>query len=106
MSDKNKKIIVMKGYLKAFVFCLILGSSALYIAECVNHHFFISYLNLQLLRLVSVVPAAAGVYGMQGWEIQTWDGNTPPERLNKRISQISMGIGFVATVFTFGLEVG
>ena len=106
MSDKNEKMIVMKGYLRAFVFCLILGSFALYVAECVNHHFYISHLILQLLRLASVIPAAAGVYGMRGWEIQTWDGNTRHERLNKRISQILMGIGFVATVFTFGLEEG
>lgn len=104
MSDSNPKLIVIKGYLKALAFCLVFGLLALYLADYVNHNFDISDVFLQILRLISVVTSAVGIYGMQGWEIQTWGGNTPQERLNKKISQILMGIGFLATVFTFGLE--
>jgi len=105
IKDQNSKI-VLKGYFKAAIICIILGLLALLAAEYLNRHVYFSHSILQLFRLISVIPAAVGVYGIKGWELQTLGGDTPTERLNNRIPQVLMGIGFVFTIFTFGLEEG
>ena len=103
--SKDRRLVLTR-YVKAAVFCLLAGIGALYFAECLNHHVFIPHLWLQIFRLLGIVPGASGIYGAKGWEIQTLSGNTPPEILNQRLSKVLMGIGFIATVFTFGLTEG
>lgn len=100
---KKDKRLVLLGYIGATAFCLLCGITALYVAECVNHHLFISHTWLQVLRLLGIIPGAIGVYGTKGWEIQTLSGNTPPEILNQRLSKALIAIGFIATIFTLGL---
>jgi hypothetical protein len=33
------------------------------------------------------------LFGLVGWEIQTWDGNTPAEKLNRLIGNSLIGVG-------------
>jgi hypothetical protein len=102
----DEKLSVLKRYFISSIIILIIVFMVFYSAKWLNNYIYISQSVLQFLRVFSVIPAVIGVYGMPGWEIQTWNGNEPAERLNKTISRILIGIGFIATLFMFALEEG
>jgi len=97
---------VLVRYAKAGIYCLCIGLLTLFLAEWLNQHLTIPHQRLQLLRLFGIIPGAMGIYGASGWNIQTLDGNTPPEKLNRRLSMSLPFIGYVLTILTLSLTEG
>ena len=80
MSTHWKHVILKSAKALALV-CLALIAAfiaAPYISDCLS----LSTEEMKIFRLGALGLAAWGVLGKAGWDIQTYSGNSGPERLN------------------------
>jgi hypothetical protein len=100
--DKVKlvKTVYTKSFIGSFVVVLI----GLITSLIVNKYFPLAPLTINLLQAFSIVPGSAALFGMQGWNIQTWCGTTPAEILNQKIFRFLSIIGLFFAVVAFSLS--
>lgn len=90
-------------YAIVFVIVFLLMGVALILSLIINAYTSIKEETLTpiLYALATLLFVSAGI-GRLGWEIQTWNGNTPEEKLNKWIFLVSTGLaGFLLFVAYF-----
>ncbi|MFI5333560.1 MAG: hypothetical protein ACHQT8_00130 [Chlamydiales bacterium] len=66
-------------------------------ARMLNALWPVSYLHVKAFEYLGYLGWASSL-GVVGWEIQTWEGKTPSERVNMNIAKISSMIGIFAFV--------
>lgn len=102
--QKLKHKMVWFSFGKIFLLSAILAVCATSGAFWIN-----SYLPLSgwLVRIFQILGATIEVtsLGQMGWKIQTWDGETPAEKLNSRLHTWFTLTGFSLLVFSYQLEV-
>ncbi|MDR3551118.1 MAG: hypothetical protein P4L31_06925 [Candidatus Babeliales bacterium] len=102
MNEKEKS--VYEGYIVGFIGSLILVLVAHFFAIRINDFHFISEVGIQWIQSFSIVPIGAALYGQRGWDIQTWDGKSPQEKLNRDIFAVISAIGLFLSVLAFHLK--
>lgn len=100
--DDNRSSLVRKSYWVGFLGSTIIVACSLLAAFMINRLFPLSELNIRLLQAFSVVPGSAALFGVRGWDIQTWGGKTP-EVLNQQLFKYLSAIGLFLPVLTFSL---
>lgn len=102
--DQRKNIKkVLKSYFKWLLATSSFAVIAFFLANYINHLFPLAPLWIRIMQIGSIVLEAAAL-GQCGWDIQTWDGNSPAEILNKRLSKALSLIGLFAILISFQLE--
>ena len=103
MSDVMKKEIkkVFFSYLKGLgiVLGIIILAFLIYTTN-VKVAFDIGEEIVKIFRFISASFIAIALFGRLGWDIQTFCGNTPPEKLNNIIYKYLYGIGFFFLVLS------
>jgi len=101
--DDNRYSLVRKSYWVGFLGSTIIVACSLLAAFIINRFFPLSELTIRLLQAFSVVPGSAALFGVRGWDIQTWGGKTPAEVLNQQLFKYLSAIGLFLPVLTFSL---
>lgn len=78
-------MLVKKGYLTGFVGSIIVVILGLLVSSIINRFYPLQDLTILLLQAGSLIPGSTALFGVRGWDIQTWNGKTPAELLNKKI---------------------
>ncbi len=104
MPRKMHKYDVLKSHIMAFIIACILVVIAHYFAVWLNNYHFLSAECISWIQSFSIIPMAVVVYGQLSWDIQTWDGKTPAEKLNKNLFKIISAIGFFFAILAFHLK--
>lgn len=101
---KTKIQLVKKSYLKGYAWgvAIALGGGA--ISGVINLFCPFSLFLIRLFQCLSVIPTAGALFGLCGWEFQTWEGDTPPELLNQKLFRISSALGLLLPIIAFSLE--
>ncbi len=99
----NRSSLVRKAYWVGFLGSTIIVACNLLAAFIINRFFPLSELTIRLLQAFSVVPGSAALFGVRGWDIQTWGGKTPAEVLNQQLFKYLSAIGLFLPVLTFSL---
>lgn len=94
---------VCLSYSKWFVGASLLALFASILAYWVNLHLFLTALQIRIIQVGSLVPEATAL-GQCGYNIQTWGGESPAEKLNSRLFITLSAVGFFLIVFAFQLE--
>ena len=100
--DKIK--YVKKAYAKSFVGSIAIVMSGIFISAMINKYYPLTTDSIELLQAFSVVPGSVALFGVQGWNIQTWCGTTPAEILNVKLFRIFSIIGLLFAVVAFSLH--
>ena len=101
--EKENKRKVLKSYLSWFFASLVLMFAAIYCVTLTDYYFpLISKLKkgFQLFGLLFAVTAL----GKREYDMQTWSGKSPAEKLNKRLFLTFSCIGLFLTVFSIVLS--
>jgi len=105
--DKSEKsrdtTYVWLSYVKWGMFSLFLSAIGIFFAHLINVYFPLTQTTIKILQLIGFLPLAASL-GQRGYDIQTWGGKSPQEKLNKLIFVILSSIGFLLIVLTNYLE--
>lgn len=101
--DDNRSSLVRKSYWVGFFGSTIIVACSLLVAFMINRFFPLSELTIRLLQAFSVVPGSAALFGVRGWDIQTWGGKTPAGVLNQQLFKYLSAIGLFLPVLTFSL---
>lgn len=97
VQEKEKTKRVLFSYTWMFFLGTALVLSAVITALLFNRYYPLSQLAIKMLEYLGYVGWAATL-GMRGWDIQTWDGNTFPERLNDWLAKSFSIIGIFSFV--------
>lgn len=100
--DKIK--YVKKTYAKSFVGSIAIVMSGIFISTMINKYYPLTTDSIELLQAFSVVPGSVALFGVQGWNIQTWCGTTPAEILNVKLFRVFSIIGLLFAVVAFSLH--
>jgi ABC-type sulfate transport system permease component len=95
--------LVKKSYWIGFLGSVIVVVCSLLAAFMINRFFPLNELTIHLMQAFSVVPGSAALFGVRGWDIQTWGGNTPAELLNQKLFTRLSAIGLFLPVMAFSL---
>ncbi len=95
---------VIKSYCKAAIISFILICFIHCLAIWINTFHFFSKSFIQGFQSFSIIPIATSVLGQKGWEIQTYGGISPAEKMNQKLFKIISIIGFFLAVFAFHLK--
>ncbi|SRR5581483_2108670 len=95
-SEKKKKIIFSYGSMFLYGIATILVAALS--AHVLNAFYPLPYIYIKICEYVGYASWASSL-GMRGWDVQTWGGNTSPERLNKNLAKLFS----IAGVFAFVL---
>lgn len=99
----NRSSLVRKSYWVGFLGSTIIVACSLLIAFMINHFFPLSEFTIRLLQAFSVVPGSAALFGVRGWDIQTWSGKTSAEILNQKLFTRLSAIGLFLPALAFSL---
>ncbi len=102
LTDKVK--YVKTAYAKSFVGSFVVVMSGGFISTMVNEYYPLTATTIDLLQAFSVVPGSVALFGVQGWNIQTWCGTTPAEILNIKLFRFFSIIGLLFAVVAFSLH--
>jgi hypothetical protein len=104
-ASQNKEAVkvVYLSYIKWFIGASLLALFASVLAYWANLHPFLTALQIRIIQIMSLVPEATAL-GQCGYNIQTWGGESPAEKLNGRLFTTLSAVGFFLIVFTFQLE--
>lgn len=102
VSDKIGTI--KRAYFNGFVGSIGVVMLGLSISYFLNQYFPLNSITILLIQAFSIVPGSAALFGVQGWNIQTWSGTTPPEILNQKLFRILSIIGLFLAVAAFSLS--
>lgn len=83
--DKVK--LVKTAYIKSFIGSVVVVLIGLITSMIINRSFPFTPITINLLQAFSIVSGSAALFGVQGWNIQTWGGTTPTEMMNQKIFQ-------------------
>lgn len=100
--DKVK--LVKIAYIKSFIGSALVVLIGLITSMIINRYFPFTPITINLLQAFSIVPGSAALFGMQGWNIQTWCGTTPAEIPNQKIFRFLSIIGLFFAVVAFSLS--
>lgn len=100
--DKVK--LVKTAYIKSIIGSFVVVLVGLITSTIINQYFPLTPITINLLQAFSIVPGSAALFGMQGWNIQTWCGTTPAEILNQKIFRFLSIIGLFFAVVAFSLS--
>lgn len=95
---------VRNGYIICLALCYLIVLIAWLFAEFINNYYPLNSFFIRLIQIHGYIFPATAFFGLKGWEIQTWDGNTSPEVLNYRFFRILSGVGFFLAFLGFLLE--
>lgn len=95
--------LVKKSYWIGFLGSVIVVVCSLLAAFMINRFFSLNELTIHLMQAFSIVPGSAALFGVRGWDIQTWEGNTPAELLNQKLFTGLSAIGLFLPVMAFSL---
>lgn len=105
---KNEQIdkvkLVKTAYTKSFIGSFVVVLIGLITSMIINKYSPLTPMTINLLQAFSIVPGSAALFGMQGWNIQTWCGTTPAEILNQKIFRFLSIIGLFFAVVAFSLS--
>lgn len=94
---------VYRSYGMWFVGVSSLALLASISAYWINLHPFLTAMQIRMIQIMSLLPEATAL-GQCGYNIQTWGGQSPAEKLNGRLFTILSAVGFFLMVLTFQLE--
>ena len=100
--DKVK--LVKTAYIKSIIGSFVVVLVGLITSTIINQYFPFTPMTINLLQAFSIVPGSAALFGVQGWNIQTWCGTTPAEMLNQKIFRFLSIIGLFFAVVAFSLS--
>lgn len=100
--DKVK--LVKTAYIKSIIGSFVVVLVGLITSTIINQYLPLNPKTINLLQAFSIVPGSAALFGMQGWNIQTWCGTTPAEILNQKIFRFLSIIGLFFAVMAFLLS--
>lgn len=101
--QKRKIKEVWSSYLKWFMGAAALAIFASILAYYLNICLPFTNLQIRIFQIFSTVLEAASL-GQCGYNIQTWGGVSPAEKLNGLLFTIFSSIGFFLIAFSFQLE--
>ncbi|WP_068471486.1 hypothetical protein [Candidatus Protochlamydia phocaeensis] len=105
---KNEQIdqvkLVKTAYIKSIIGSFVVVFVGLITSTIINQYFPLTPITINLLQAFSIVPGSAALFGVQGWNIQTWCGTTPAEILNQKIFRFLSIIGLFFAVVAFSLS--
>lgn len=94
-SLSRKRVFV--SYASMFSLGVGLIVAAIGIAHALNLFYPVSLICVRICEYVGYIGWGSSL-GMLGWEIQTWDGNSPAERLNQTLAKVFSFLGIFAFV--------
>lgn len=100
----DKVSYVKIAYVKSFVGSIVVVMSGLFISTIINQYYPLTTTAIDLLQAFSIVPGSVALFGVQGWNIQTWCGTTPAETLNIKLFRFFSIIGLLFAVVAFSLH--
>jgi hypothetical protein len=100
----DKIQIIKMAYFKGFVGSIVVVMLGLAVSYMLNYYYPLNTTTIGLLQAFSVVPGSAALFGVQGWNIQTWSGTTPPEVLNQNLFRSLSTIGLFLAIVAFSLN--
>jgi len=95
----TKKSYLRGGFISIFTVILGLVTSSL-----INRFYPFGDTLINVLQGFSFVPGYAAVFGVPGWDIQTWSGHSPAELLNQKLFNRLSFIGLYLPVVAFSLQ--
>lgn len=98
------KKYVVKSYLIGFMGSIALTIFAYLLANCINSFHFLKEQTITLFQTISIIPTASALYGQCTWDIQSWNGDTPAEKLNQKLFKVFSTFGFFLGVLSFLLK--
>jgi hypothetical protein len=93
-----------KAYMTGFFISMFVVLLGLITSSLINRFYPLEDTVINLLQAFSVVPGSAALFGVQGWEIQTWSGRTPAELLNQKLFNRFSLIGLFFPIVAFSLH--
>lgn len=103
-SEKTKWKILLKGIFFSFFVIVVVSIIGFKSGEWLKENLSLSNMNIIMIRIVSVGLIGWGVLGRLGGEIQSWDGDTCPEKFNKFWFNLVYIFGFYLLVVSFLLS--
>ncbi len=94
---------VLFSYLKSFGIVLGLIIIGIITSFLANKLFKIDIKIIKFIRLFSAAFIGTALFGRLGWNLQTWCGTTPPEKLNNNLYKILYSIGFFFLILSVTL---
>lgn len=95
---------IKKSYLTGFFISTLVVLLGLMTSSLINRFYPVEDITISLLQAFSVVPGSAAWFGVQGWDIQTWNGHTPSELLNQKLFNRLSLIGLFCPIVAFSLQ--
>jgi hypothetical protein len=95
-SEKKRKVIF--SYMRMLLCGIGIVFLAILIAHILNIFYPLPYIYVKICEYSGYACWVSSL-GMRGWDIQTWNGNTPPEQLNKNLAKLFSITGAFAFVF-------
>lgn len=102
-SDRTRKI--RKSHFKNFVLITVLSGSGFLVADAINTYCTLELFSIRVFRLVSIIIVAWTVLSKLTWEIQSWSGESLPEKVNSFAFKFFYGVGIFMAVVAIFLEV-
>lgn len=103
VTEKDSLQLVRSSYWKGIVGSTCLVGIALCVSYLINRFYPLSDRVIGFLQAFSIVPGAAGLFGVPGWEIQTWGGESAAEQLNQKLFNRFSIAGLFLPVVAFSL---
>lgn len=95
---------IRRKHVGALVTVAIVCGVGFYVANVLNAHVAMSLYEIRVLRLTSIVIVAASVLGRLGPDIETMDGNSPPEKMNSNAFRLFYLTGLFLAVIALFIE--
>jgi len=102
MTTKEVYFSYIIAFLKSFF--LILASYSL--AFLVNKYYPLSQSIINLIGVFGLGCDGIALFGLVGWEIQTWNGDTPSEKLNHLAGNSFISLGLLCGALAYLLIPG
>jgi len=90
---RNEYRPVLKSYLSGLIKVFQVFLLAFFVARLLNTYYPLTQIIIDSLGLMALIFEGIALYGIMGWEIQTWHGNLPQEIFNRKCAIILASIG-------------
>jgi len=98
----------MKTVLQKILVSLLLTAGCAFIgyftALYLNNILPLTVTKINIIRVISIAIIAWAVLSKVGWDIQTWSGNTLPEKVNNIFFRVLYIIGFYLVIISIFLK--
>jgi hypothetical protein len=74
------------------------------LAFLLNEYCTFSQTFINAIGVLAIVCEGTALYGLSGWGIQTWCGNTPSEKLNQTLHILFVSMGLFCAVLAYLLK--